>query len=159
MTTMVINNITQIMKEKVTTIMGVRLGTKNVVTGRSNSIPTCIFSLWEWMKSGVNPKRFKTGQEEISLVRKFPTLWRFRSDPHHDEQPGGRRDARGFGSWEGRCWPLLSPDTCSSRVTMWYLSLCSVQFNQIRKEGGHEKTSREDFSPKIIYLSMLRHNF
>ena len=45
MTTMVINNITQIMKEKVTTIMGVRLGTKNVVTGRSDSIPTCIFSL------------------------------------------------------------------------------------------------------------------
>ena len=45
LTTMVINNITQIMKEKVTTIMGVRLGTKNVVTGRSNSIPTCIFSL------------------------------------------------------------------------------------------------------------------
>ena len=45
MTTMVINNITKIMKKKVTTIVRVRLGTKNVVTGRSNSIPTCMFSL------------------------------------------------------------------------------------------------------------------
>ena len=45
MTTMVINNITQIMKKKVTTIVRVRLGTKTVVTKRSNSTPTCMFSL------------------------------------------------------------------------------------------------------------------
>ena len=157
---MVITNITNIMKKKVTTKVGVRLGTKNVViTGRSNSIRTCMFSLWsdmaktrkiEWMKSGEHSKRFKTEQEEISLVRKYPTLWRFGSAPHHDEQPGGRRDARGFGSWEGRCWPLLSPDTCtcSSRVTICHYGL----FNSIKSEKKEvmkrhpEKIFREKYS-------------
>ena len=160
-------NITNIMKKKVTTKVGVRLGTKNVViTGRSNSIRTCMFSLWsdmaktrkiEWMKSGEHSKRFKTEQEEISLVRKYPTLWRFGSAPHHDEQPGGRRDARGFGSWEGRCWPLLSPDTLRRSVSMCHYGLS----NSIESEKKEvmKKTSREDFLPKIIYLSMFRHNF
>ena len=164
---MVITNITNIMKKKVTTKVGVRLGTKNVViTGRSNSIRTCMFSLWsdmaktrkiEWMKSGEHSKRFKTEQEEISLVRKYPTLWRFGSAPHHDEQPGGRRDARGFGSWEGRCWPLLSPDTLRRSVSMCHYGLS----NSIESEKKEvmKKTSREDFLPKIIYLSMFRHNF
>ena len=153
MTTMVINNITKIMKKKVTTIVRVRLGTKNVVTGRSNSIPTCMFSLWsgmaktrktEWMKSGEHSKRSKMGQEEISLVRKYPTLWHFRSDPHHDEQPGGRRDARGFGSWEGRCWPLLSPDTCSRRFTICHYGL----FNSIKSERRLWKDIQRRFFAK-----------
>ena len=81
----------------------------------------------------------------------------FRSAPHHDEQPGGRRDARGFGSWEGRCWPLLSPDTLRRSVSMCHYGLS----NSIESEKKEvmKKTSREDFLPKIIYLSMFRHNF
>ena len=31
------------------------------------------------------------------------------------------------------------------------MSFWCVQFNQIRKEGGYEKISRDDFSPKIIF--------